>query len=102
MKRVVSKPFPTRPEVRDPADIGRAIAAARSQSGMSQAEAALFCGVSKQTFASIEQGRPGSAIGTVLRVAQQFGVAVLVAPRQVSAQAEASIQALLTKDEHGS
>lgn len=100
MKRVVKKPFPPNPEVQVPADLGRAIASARSQTGMTQEEAALFCGVSKQTFVGIEQGRPGTAIGSVLAVASQFGVSVMVMPRSVSQIARESLKKLLSEDSH--
>ena len=80
MKRVVKKPFPSDPEVLTATQLGLAIQAARTQSGLTQEQAALFCNISKQTYVGIEQGKEGTAIGSILDVAQNMGVAIFAVP----------------------
>ena len=80
MKRLVKKPFPSDPEILTPAQLGLAIHAARTQSGLTQEEAALFCNISKQTYVGIELGKEGTAIGSILEVARNMGVALFVVP----------------------
>lgn len=80
MKRVVKKPFPSDPEILTATQLGLAIQAARTQSGLTQEQAALFCNISKQTYIGIEQGKEGTAIGSILEVAKNMGVAVFAVP----------------------
>lgn len=80
MKRVVKKPFPSDPEILTAAQLGVAIQAARTQSGLTQEQAALFCNMSKQTYVGIELGKEGTAIGSILEVARNMGVAIFVVP----------------------
>lgn len=80
MKRVVATPFPTSPELRTPAQLGAAVRAARTQSGLTLESAALLVGVAKQTLSDLETGRPTVGLGIALKVAEALGVALFVAP----------------------
>lgn len=84
MRRVVPTPFPQTPEVIEPADLGRAVRASRTQTGMTLEQAALALGVSKQTLQDLEKGNAGVSLGLALKIAQGLGVAVFaVPPKQV-------------------
>lgn len=56
--------------------IGTAIAAARKAALLTQEELAALCGVSDRTIRNIENGTGGSALATVLVVAQAVGVTI--------------------------
>lgn len=82
MKRVTPKPFPLDPLVREPKQLGQAIRAARTAAALSQVEAAVALGISKQTLTDLESGKDTVSIGTALRVANELGVSLFVAPAQ--------------------
>ena len=54
-------------QVRTPKEIGLAIQDRRKQLGLDQAELAHRAGVSRQWVIAIEQGKPGAALGLVMR-----------------------------------
>lgn len=81
MKRVVPTAFPTDPCLDDPATLGAAIRAARTQAGLRQSDAALTIGVALQTLIDIETGHPGVSIGKILQVAHGLGVSLFVLPQ---------------------
>jgi transcriptional regulator with XRE-family HTH domain len=56
--------------------LGAAAKAARMRAGEGQAAAAARLGVHVQTIARIEAGEPGVAVGHVLGLLAQYGVAV--------------------------
>ena len=80
MRRVVPKPFPTEPSLREPAELGRAVRAARTESGLTIEQAARGLGIAKQTLSDLEQGAPTVSLGTALHAATQLGVALFMAP----------------------
>jgi len=80
MKRVIPTAFPADPCLDNPATLGAAIRAARTQAGMRQVDAALSIGVALQTLVDIETGQPGVSIGKILQVAQGLGVSLFVLP----------------------
>jgi len=82
MKRVTPKPFPSDPLVREPRQLGQAIRAARTAAALSQVEAAAALGISKQTLTDLESGKDTVSIGTALRVANELGVSLFIAPAQ--------------------
>lgn len=53
--------------VRTPKELGLAIQERRKQLGLDQAELARRAGVSRQWVIAVEQGKPGAALGLVLR-----------------------------------
>lgn len=95
MKRVVKKPFPSDLEIVTPAQLGQAIQAARTQSGLTQEQAALFCNMSKQTYIGIEQGKEGTAIGSILEVAKNMGVALFVIPSRQREKLKKQLSSLM-------
>jgi DNA-binding XRE family transcriptional regulator len=100
MKRVVKKPFPSDPEILTPAHLGMAIQAARTQSGLTQEQAALFCNISKQTYVGIELGKEGTAIGSILEVAKNMGIALFVVPNRQRDKLKRQLSApMVTSDE---
>ena len=65
------------PIVRDALNVlGNQIAIARAERGWTQAELALRSGISHVTMTRIEDGVPGTAIGTVFQVAHIVGVPI--------------------------
>lgn len=80
MRTVVAQPFPSDPLIKEAANLGQFIRAARTQSGLTLADAALSLGIAKQTLQDLERGKPTVSFGLVLRVAQGLGVAVFAQP----------------------
>lgn len=80
MKRVVATPFPDSPELRTPAQLGAAVRAARTQSGLTLEAAAMLVGVAKQTLSDLETGRGTVSLGIALRVAEELGVSLFAVP----------------------
>lgn len=74
MRRVVALPFPSNPQVRHPADLGRWLRAARTQAGLPIHELALWLGLSRGTILDLEAGAPTVALGTALRVTRALGL----------------------------
>ena len=57
-----------------PRDLGAAIKDRRKQLGLGQAELAARAGVSRQWLIQVEGGKPGVAIGLVLRLLNTLGL----------------------------
>ena len=72
--------FPGDPCIDNPATLGAAIRAARTQAGLRQVDAASSIGVALQTLIDIETGQPGVSIGKILQVARGLGVTLFVLP----------------------
>jgi transcriptional regulator with XRE-family HTH domain len=53
--------------------LGTALRINRKRHGDSQADAADRCGVSRETYRQMEQGRPGSGIGHWVRAIRLYG-----------------------------
>lgn len=81
MKRVIATPFPD-PVLLGPKDLGLAIKSARTSNGLTQLDAALSLGISKQTLIDLEKGSGTVSLGTAMNAARQLGVVMLVAPSQ--------------------
>jgi len=60
--------------VATPRDIGAAIKERRKQLGLGQAELAARAGVSRQWLIQVEGGKPGVALGLVLRLLNSLGM----------------------------
>ncbi len=93
MRRVVPAAFPADPLLREPAEFGAALRAARTRSGLTLVDAALSLGISKQTLHDLERGKPTVAIGTALRVAAQLGVSLFMAPAEVRERVRDAVRA---------
>lgn len=79
-RRVIPTPFPTDPQLTTPDELGAAIRAARTASGLTLEEAALATSIAKQTLGDLEAGKPGVGLGIALRVAKALGVSLFIAP----------------------
>jgi transcriptional regulator with XRE-family HTH domain len=80
MRRVVPKPFPSDPWVKDASTFGAAVRAARTAAGMKLADAALTLGIAKQTLSDLETSRASVGLATALEAARQLGVAIFAVP----------------------
>lgn len=59
--------------------LGEAIRARRTQSQLRLEDAALLCGVAKQTFMNIEHGKDTCQIGSILQVCKGLGIKINIA-----------------------
>jgi len=80
MRVVKPLPFPKEPTLRTAAELGAAIRAARTTSGLSLPDAAVALGIAKQTLQDLEHGKETVGLGIALRAATQLGVALFIAP----------------------
>lgn len=64
--------------VEDPASLGRVIAHWRKQVGWSQTVLARRVGATQAWVSGLEAGKPGAAVGQVLRVTRALGLRVEV------------------------
>lgn len=90
MRKVVPTKFPNF-RIVDPTQFGQAIRAARTQSGLTIAEAALSIGVAKQTISDLELGLGTVSIGLALKVAREVGVSFFAIP---TGQSHAALNAV--------
>ena len=86
MRKVIALPFPDTPIIEDCRAFGRFVRAARTQSGMTLADAALAVGVAKQTLQDLETGEASVGLSLALKTAQALGVAVFASPAQDKAR----------------
>lgn len=80
MRTVTPKPFPSDLELRTTKQLGIAVRAARTQAGLTLADAALTLGVAKQTLSDLELGKPSVGLGLALEMATGLGVALFMVP----------------------
>lgn len=86
MRTVTPKPFPSDLELRSSTQLGIAVRAARTQAGMTLADAALTLGVAKQTLSDLELGKPSVGLGLALDIAAGLGVALFMVPASAREQ----------------
>lgn len=86
MRTVTPKPFPTDLELLSAKQLGIAVRAARTQAGLTLADAALALGVAKQTLSNLELGKPSVGLGLALKIATGLGVALFMVPASVREQ----------------
>ncbi len=73
---------PLRPTlVRDPADVGAVVRAARLEQGVDQAETAGLSGVGVRFLGELERGKATLRLGLVLQVLGRLGMDVWIVPR---------------------
>ncbi len=94
MKTVKSTPFPTDPELRNSKQLGEAVRAARTASGLTLVNAALSIGVAKQTLSDLENGKPSVGLGIALDIAAQLGVSLYMFPKQSRARVLSQLKVL--------
>lgn len=80
MRKIKPTPFPTNPELIDSIQFGHAVRSARTTSGMTLENAALFLGMAKQTLSDIELGKSTVSLGNALKAAKWLGVSIFVVP----------------------
>jgi len=80
MRKVVPLPLPREAEVPDAARFGAIVRAARTQSGLTLADAAALLGIAKQTLSNLETGQRSVSLSTALGAAASLGVAVFAVP----------------------
>ena len=71
------------PEFNEPLtteSIGLFIKARRTQQGLSTNDAAMLCGVSANTFNSIENGISGMKVSSILNIMNALGIKLRVLP----------------------
>jgi DNA-binding XRE family transcriptional regulator len=81
MKQVKPTPYPANPVLLDAKILGNAVRAARTEAGMTLADAALSIGVAKQTLSNLETGKPGVGLGLTLKIVQALGLGLVVLQR---------------------
>jgi transcriptional regulator with XRE-family HTH domain len=95
MKRVKPVSFPADPFVHEVGVLAQAIKAARTQSGLSLADAAMLCNVALQTLVDIEAGSQGVSLGKFLQVADALGVSLFTVPASKRERARKQLVMLL-------
>jgi transcriptional regulator with XRE-family HTH domain len=80
MRKVVPLPLPREAEVPDATHFGAIVRAARTQSGLTLADAAALLGIAKQTLSNLETGQRSVSLSTALASARALGVAVFAVP----------------------
>jgi len=86
VRTVTPKPFPSDLELRSAKQLGIAVRAARTQAGLTLADAALTLGVAKQTLSNLELGKPSVGLGLALEIAAGLGVALFMVPASAREQ----------------
>jgi DNA-binding XRE family transcriptional regulator len=81
MKRVVKSSEPTSPHINNAVTLGQFVRASRTTSGMTIDQAAMCIGVAKQTLADLENGKPTTSIGIILRILAGLGLNLFVADK---------------------
>lgn len=78
--KIKARPTPTQDGPMSMKLLGQYVRARRTQAGLRIDDAALLCGVAKDTLSKIENGRDTVQVGSVLQVLQQLGVNLQVEP----------------------
>lgn len=60
--------------------LGQAIKAKRTQSRITQADAAALCGIAKQTYIKIEQGKGDIRMSSIIDVMKGLGIKISMTP----------------------
>jgi len=60
--------------------LGQAIKAKRTQSMITQADAAALCGIAKQTYIKIEQGKGDIRMSSIVEVMKGLGIKITITP----------------------
>ncbi len=74
MRKVVPSLLPDQPCINDAEDLGLALRAVRTRSGMTLEEAALVIGVSKNTMQNLERGTGTVSLALAIKVASGLGL----------------------------
>ena len=93
MRRVVAQPFPEQMLLEIPQHLAAGIRAARTQTGLTLAEAAVANGISTQTMQRLEKDPAAVGFGVLLRVARNLGVSLFAVPSASQSIAQKSLTA---------
>jgi transcriptional regulator with XRE-family HTH domain len=99
MRRVVATQFPDEMLLESSSLMGAAIRAARTQSGLTLADAALSAGVSKQTMQRIETDPSTVSFGLLLQVGRLLGVSLFAVPSASRGMVHKAVKALVRAEE---
>jgi DNA-binding XRE family transcriptional regulator len=77
MRKVVPSPIPDQPFINDAEDLGLALRAVRTRSGMTLEEAALVIGVSKNTMQNLERGTGTVSLALAIKVSSGLGLRLM-------------------------
>ncbi|MBL4831289.1 MAG: helix-turn-helix transcriptional regulator [Aliivibrio sp.] len=83
-KKVKATKSPDLSRAFTPSLLGEVIKAKRTQSKITQQDAALLSGVSKQTYIKIEQGSPDIKVTSLMKVVLALGIKISIQPWQNS------------------
>ncbi|MCA3902629.1 MULTISPECIES: helix-turn-helix domain-containing protein [Vibrionaceae] len=83
-KKVKAIPSPDLSQAFTPTLLGEVVRAKRTQSKVTQQDAALLCGVSKQTYIKIEQGSSDIKLTSLMKVISALGIKISILPWQDS------------------
>jgi HTH-type transcriptional regulator/antitoxin HipB len=72
--------------VKTPHDVGALIRERRKQKGLDQQALARSVGVSRKWIVEVEQGKPGAALGLILRTLAELGISLEISPSTSSAK----------------
>lgn len=78
--KIKARPTPTQNAPMSMKLLGQYVRARRTQAGLRIDDAALLCGVAKDTLSKIENGRDTVQVSSVLQVLQQLGISLMVEP----------------------
>lgn len=78
--KIKARPTPTQDGPMSMKLLGQYVRARRTQAGLRIDDAALLCGVAKDTLSRIETGRATVQVSSVLQVLQQLGINLKVEP----------------------
>lgn len=77
-KRVIASKTPDLKQKFSGQLLGQAIKAKRTQSGLSQEDVALMCGISKTTLVKVENGTEEILLSSLLRITRALGVNLFI------------------------
>ena len=80
MKKLTKLKNPSLEQTLTASLLGQAIKARRTQSGLRLEDAAVLCGVAKQTIMKIEHGHPTSQLQSILQICSALGIKIYIAP----------------------
>ncbi|MCH2087993.1 MAG: helix-turn-helix domain-containing protein [Pseudoalteromonas sp.] len=91
-KKVKASKSPDLSRTFTPSLLGDVIKAKRTQSNITQTDAALLSGISKQTYINIEQGSADVKVASLMKVVSALGVKISIEPWQSDSAANSPLE----------
>ncbi len=91
-KKVKASKSPDLSRAFTPSLLGDVIKAKRTQSNITQTDAALLSGISKQTYINIEQGSADVKVASLMKVVSALGVKISIEPWQSDSTANSPLE----------